>query len=407
MNQTRTVPVDEGRGTAVSSPTAYAWVILFAVFIASVAAPLNQNKVPPLMPVLMQAFDVTLSQAGLLMSVFSITGFVLALPTGFIIQRFGPKVTGAVALVSLVIGAGLGAVSGSMGLLLASRVIEGVGMGLIAVVAPAVIALWFPSDKQGTPMGIWATWVPMGSILMLLLAPRMSEAWGWSSVWWFGAAFAGVALLLFAWLLRMPPAEPGSLLEAATPAPSLGQALANRDIWLLAFTFFCFNLVFFPLATFYPTFLTEVRGYSLTAAASVASVSTAVVLISAPLAGWLSDAIGSRKLVLTLPFLLVAGLMFLPFRVVGWQIIAFFVVLGLIAGAVPTATFAAAPEVMRSPQLAGLGLAVIMLGQNLGMFVAPVLFGALVEATGWTVAGYWLIPFALMGFVSGRLVKMR
>ena len=406
MNQTRIGRADDRQGTAVSI-SSYAWVILFAVFIASVAAPLNQNKVPPLMPVLMQALDITLSQAGLLMSVFSITGFVLALPTGFIIQRFGPKITGIIALVSLVIGAGMGALSGSMGLLLASRVIEGVGMGLIAVVAPAVIALWFPREKQGTPMGIWATWVPMGSILMLQLAPRLSASFGWPSVWWFGAVFALVALLLFAFLLRMPPVDPGLLAEAAPPAPSFGKALANRDIWLLAFTFFCFNLVFFPLATYYPTFLAEVRGYSLTEAASIASISTAVVLISAPFAGWLSDRIGSRKLVLTVPFILVAGLMFLPFRVVGWQIIAFFVVLGLIAGAVPTATFAAAPEVMQSPQLAGLGLAVIMLGQNLGMFVAPVMFGALVESSGWVTAGLWLIPFALLGFVAGRLVKMR
>ncbi|MCB8976115.1 MAG: MFS transporter [Ardenticatenaceae bacterium] len=406
MNQTRIGQADDRQGTAVSI-SSYAWIILFAVFIASVAAPLNQNKVPPLMPVLMQTLDITLSQAGLLMSVFSITGFVLALPTGFIIQRFGPKITGIIALVSLVIGAGLGALSGSMGLLLASRVIEGVGMGLIAVVAPAVIALWFPREKQGTPMGIWATWVPMGSILMLQLAPRLSASFGWPSVWWFGAVFALVALLLFAFLLRMPPVDPGLLAEAAPPAPSFGKALANRDIWLLAFTFFCFNLVFFPLATYYPTFLSEVRGYSLTEAASIASISTAVVLISAPFAGWLSDRIGSRKLVLTIPFILVAGLMFLPFRVVGWQIIAFFVVLGLIAGAVPTATFAAAPEVMQSPQLAGLGLAVIMLGQNLGMFVAPMMFGALVESSGWVTAGLWLIPFALLGFVAGRLVKMR
>ena len=62
---------------------------------------------------------------------------------------------------------------------------------------------------------------------------------------------------------------------------------------------------------------------------------------------------------------------------------------------------------MKSPQQAGLGLAVIMVGQNLGMFVAPVLFGALVETSGWVTAGLWLIPFALVGFVAGRLVKMR
>ena len=408
MSQTNLIPADEqdtpGK-TAVIPP--YAWVILFAVFVASVAAPLNQNKVPPLMPVLMDAFAINLSEAGLLMSVFSVTGLLLALPAGFITQRFGPKVTGLIAVGSLAVGAIIGAMADSMSLLLVSRVVEGVGMGLIAVVAPAVIALWFPPEKQGMPMGLWATWVPTGTIVMMLLAPRLSDTFGWPSVWWFGAGFAVVAMLLYGYLLRSPEVAPDAPPEIGSTAVDMVKALANRDIWLLAATFLCFNLVLFPLATFYPTFLAEVRGYSLTEAATIASVSTAVVLISAPLAGWLSDLVGSRKLVLTIPFLLCGALMLLPFRVVGWQIIAFFVVLGLIAGAVPTATFAAAPELMKSPQLAGLGMAVIMVGQNLGMFVAPVLFGALVEANGWVVAGYWLIPFAGLGFVTGWLVKMR
>jgi MFS family permease len=50
-------------------------------------------------------------------------------------------------------------------------------------------------------------------------------------------------------------------------------------------------------------------------------------------------------------------------------------------------------------------MALVMMGQNLGMFVAPVVFGALVEATDWTTAGYLLIPFALAGFLAARQVR--
>ena len=404
MNQTSRIQTEKNRETAVT-PT-YAWVILLVVFLASVAAPLNQSKVPPLMPVLMDAFNITLSQAGLLMSVFSITGLILALPTGIVLQKTGPKMTGLIALGSLVIGSGLGALSGSMGLLLTSRVIEGIGMGLIAVVAPAVIALWFPPEKQGTPMGIWATWVPVGSVIMMLLAPRLGLAAGWQSVWWVGAGFSLVVFVLYSALLRMPPV-PAESDNPLIPPPRLSTALGNKDIWLLALSFTCFNLVFFPLATYYPTFLSEVRGYTLTEASTITSISTLLILISAPLAGWLSDRIGSRKRVLTIPFLIVAVLLLLPFKVVGWQIYLFMSLLGFVAGAVPTATFTAAPEVMKNPQSAGLGLAVIMVGQNLGMFAAPVLFGRLVESLGWAAAGYWLIPFAVLGFLAGYMVKVR
>ena len=66
----------EVRKTGTTRAAPYAWVILLVVFLASVAAPLNQNKVPPLMPVMMEAFQLSLVQAGLLMSVFAITGFM-------------------------------------------------------------------------------------------------------------------------------------------------------------------------------------------------------------------------------------------------------------------------------------------------------------------------------------------
>lgn len=137
---------------AVSS---YAWVILVVVFLASVAAPLNQAKIPPLMPVIMDAFQISLGQAGWLMSVFALTGLILSLPAGIFLQKFGPKKLGLVALSCLTLGATIGALSSNPGLLIFSRVIEGSGMGLIAVVAPAAIAMWFPAERQGIPMGIW------------------------------------------------------------------------------------------------------------------------------------------------------------------------------------------------------------------------------------------------------------
>jgi MFS family permease len=111
--------------------------------------------------------------------------------------------------------------------------------------------------------------------------------------------------------------------------------------------------------------------------------------------------------VYTVPFLLLTAICLLPFRVTGWLIPAFVVVLGMVAGPVPTAIFAAVPEVMGGPRLAGIGMAVLALGQNLGMFIGPVMFGELVEMIGWAAAGYTLIPICLLGLVAGWLVQVR
>ena len=302
-------------------------------------------------------------------------------------------------------GAVAGAFSQSYSVLLGSRILEGMGMGLIGVAAPATIAMWFPPEKQGTPMGIWATWVPVGSVAIYNIAPALTASLGWQFVWWIGTGFA-LVMMVFSGLLNTHPPTQGTV-ETDGEKLNLGEALANRNIWLLALEFACFNLALVSLTTYYPTFLNEVRDYPLEQAAFVSSIASFTVLFSAPAAGWLSDRVGSRRLVFSLPFLAIAVLFLFPFRITGWQIIAFIVIQGLMVGAIPTATFATASEVMGKPQLAGLGLAVVLVGQNLGQLVGPVLFGELVQRLDWMTAGYLMIPFCLLGFISGWMVKIR
>jgi predicted MFS family arabinose efflux permease len=314
----------------------YAWVILAVVYFASVVSPFNQFKIPPLMPVLMQTFQIDLTQAGLLMSVIAMIGLVLALPTGIILQRLGPKIALLIALGLMAIGAGIGALADTFAMLLGSRVVEAFGMGLMGVTAPATIAMWFPPERQGTPMGIWATWVPIGSVAIYNLSPVMAASLGWEAIWWIGAGFAAIMMVVSGLLITRPPAhdQPGIQAQAT---PNLREALANRNIWLLALAFACMNLTLISVATYYPTFLNEVRGYPLAQAAFLSSITTLVVLFSAPVAGWLSDRIGSRRLVFSLPFLVIAVSFLFPFHVTGWQIIALLVAQGLVVGAIPTA----------------------------------------------------------------------
>jgi nitrate/nitrite transporter NarK len=259
-------------------------------------------------------------------------------------------------------------------------------------------------------MGIWATWVPVGSVVMLNLAPAVETGWNWQAVWWTAAAFSLAALVLYWLIVQLPTASTSEAQQTkpgAGSTPSLGAALVNRSIWLLGLEFACFNIIFIGLFTFLPTFLVEVRGYSLSQSAFITSLATLVGLGSAPLAGWLSDRIGTRRWLIAIPFLVVAAMMPWPFHVNGWNLYAFVLLLGLVSGATPAATFAAVPEVMGNPQQAGLGMAVVSLGMNLGIVLGPLLFGMLVQSLGWVSAGYWLIPIGLLGFVASWLVKVR
>ncbi|MCX7668574.1 MAG: MFS transporter [Anaerolineae bacterium] len=419
--------------------TRTAWLILAVLLLFSIAAPLNQFKVPPIMPVLMDVLGISVSSAGLLMSVFAITGLFLALPAGLIFQRAGLRVTGLLAGGSIIIGAVLGAISQSMTGLLLSRVIEGIGTSFMAVLAPALIGQWFPAAKRGTAMGIWSAWVPVGTVSMLIVAPALVAAAGWRSVWWLGAGYALIVTTLYLAFVRAAPAAsaqlgadqppgldasvgvapresdrlkprvqlPRAKSSAREPGVKANPALRNRDIWLLAAAFGAFNAAVIGMATYLPTFLATRHGLALGPAAWIASIINMLTIFSAPAGGILSDRIGSRKKPYLVGFM--AALILLPLvGIVNLSgVFVLVVAIGLTLGVIPTNIFASAVEAAGDPHQGGAAMAVIMVGQNAGMLLGPLIFGTLVESAGWSVAFALLAILAAAGLVAGWLAKTR
>src|SRR5512134_3905855 len=132
------------------SPKRKAWAAMLAVYLAGVAVALNLSKVPPVMQVLIEQLNVDTTTGGWLMSAFAVAGLILGLPAAVMLGRWGPKISGMIALGCTILGSTLGALATGPAGLLAGRAVEGVGMGLITVVAPAVISMWFPPEQRGT-----------------------------------------------------------------------------------------------------------------------------------------------------------------------------------------------------------------------------------------------------------------
>ncbi len=399
----------------------YAWVVLFALYLATLAAPLNLFKLPPVMTTIQKAFNLSMSESGDLMSIFSIMGFVLAIPAGYILKRFGIKATGLFAVGSVAVGSALGAMAKTSQMLFVGRFIEGVGMGLIMVAAPLAISLWFPAQKRALPTGLWASSVGIGNVATLVLAPSMAVAYGWTSVWWAGAGFSAIAFILFAILFRMPRKDemyetpaPAPVGGAPEESPSLLKGMANSNFWMISIAFGCYNLVTMAMCSFLPAFLEIGRGYSLTFEKGVlmnASFVTAFIMLasifSGPGGGYISDRLGKRKIVVLLAYILMTVTFVMPFTVTGWMIPAYMLIFGLVGGPIAPILLAAVPEVAHKPQLIGIGMSVAALGQNIGMYIGPTLFSRIQEVQGWAIAGYWMIPICIIGLIATCRLKVR
>lgn len=389
-----------------------AWAVLVVVFIASITAPMDMFKVPPLAGELIMTFGLDPSTIGWLMSIFSVMGIVLAFPAAGVMKRFGMKVTGIVALASVIIGSALGAVSETMTLMLISRFIEGISMGLMTVMAPAAISEWFPRHKRGLALGIWGFWVPFANVIVFNTAPALSAALGgWRMVWWAIVIFSIVALILFLAVFKMPasPVDPEEVAGEA-PKKSNWKSLLNPNIWILGFAFLVFNIVQNgTINTFYPMFLESV-GYPNATAASIASVITLLAIPGCVFAGWISDILKTRKWVIVAGFIVIAVSMWFAFDFTTtdtWQMWFAIILCGFLGPLVTTCVFATAPEIMGQKE-AGMGMAVVAFGQNIGAMVGGVALGYVATTMGWAAGSHaLLLPLLAIGLIATLFIKIR
>ena len=346
-------------------------------------------------PAMSVAFDVGPVSIRWVIVCYVLTYALTAFGAGLLADRFGP---GPVFTAGLWISgaAFAGYVVSSFGLLLAARVLQGVGGGLIYGTAPALITLALPRERHGFGLGRLALGMGVGLTLGPIVGGALVDVSGWRAVFLYRAPLAlavGVLALLQlprggrggAW--RLPPRTEwlrGSVLGAL-----LLSALANWAqfaVWLLV-----------------PYYLVGVLGLSTARAGLLFTLTPLGTAAMSPLAGRITDRAGPR-LPITLGLTAEAAGLILISRLdatSSWPLVGAalaLVGLGLGLFQVPNLT-----QVMRAFPAAGQGAAggLAFMSRTLGIVAgvqaSATVFGGLERALGWS--GAFTAAFAVAGGV--------
>lgn len=375
------------------------WAVVFIALLTCLAASICLFKVQPIIPVLMNDLSIGEARAGTLMAVFSFSGIFLAVPGAILIRRIGIYASGGLAVVCLIAGALVGLASGVYAILLFGRLIEGIGMALLSIIGIMAVALVFPPEKRGAPMGIMCLYVSLGELATLNAAPHVAEAWGWQGVWWWGVIFCVAMLAL--WLVTFKQLEKryGEGETEEETKPSLRLLFANKRVWILLVAYTLFMLPYTGVFVFWPTYLTSELGYGLALAASLVSLISFINIPSSFLSGMVSDKLGSRRGVIFFAMLICAGSYFFIPGATGALLMVLLVLVGIFCIAIPTVTYAVATEIVDDPGLGGVVVSLITVGQNMGLFLGPVLMGILIERFSWPTAFRVMACLAALGAV--------
>lgn len=239
------------------------------VILGGVSAALHVGKLPAALPALQAAMNITLLQAGFLLSLVQLAGMTLGLAVGLAADGMGLRrsmITGLLVLA----GAGmLGGWAQDATSLLVLRAVEGFGFLLASMPAPSLIRRLVPAQRLNAMLGLWGAYMPFGTALALLAGPLVIGLASWPVWWWL---IAVLSLLMALWMLAVPADEPWRAHaavgargpdEAGTPGGEgaarhgwrdrLVQTLSSRGPWLVAGIFAMYSGQWLAVIGFLPS----------------------------------------------------------------------------------------------------------------------------------------------------------
>ena len=367
----------------------------------------------PIVANLKQSMELNPLLVGLLAASPALTGSLLRIPFGAVVDRVGGKKP-ILVLLSLAV-AGIAAMTvlftvfsppqpSHYPLFLMAGMLCGCGIAVFSVGIPTV-SYWYPQKKQGTALAIYAGLGNMAPGMFAMALPFLVLSLGFaiSYVLWLGMLLS--LLIVFWFYMKDAPyfqyKEMGiqidedalfiacgeELIPSGNVMESLKRAGSNWRTWILTMFYFVTFGGFIALTVWFPTYWREYFGTSLVLAGFLTALYSLSASILRVFGGFTSDRIGGEKTVF-LSFVVVAVGAFL--MIVASRSMAMAVtgvmLLALGMGFANAAVFKLVPKY--TPETVG-GAAGIVGGLGaFGGFVIPPVMGLFVKLSG--ASGYSL-----------------
>jgi DHA2 family methylenomycin A resistance protein-like MFS transporter len=262
-----------------------AWTRLAACTGAAALLQLDGTLITVALPNVAHGLDVSSASTAAILSAYFGAYAIVLLPGGVLVDRFGARRLALLGLAVFAVGAGAGALVSSMGALVATRVVQGAGAGLVSPAALAGAVSGFPPERRGSALGIWGASAGVSNLLGPLLGGLLTVAFGWRANWW---ALVPLALIAAAGIVRYVPGV------VHGEAGAVRGYTLNRVVLaatLIAALTFAVMIGCFYLASQY---LQRAAGYSALGASSALVIVALLVGAAAPITGRLVDEHGER-----------------------------------------------------------------------------------------------------------------
>ena len=253
-----------------------AWLRLAACAGAAALLQMDGTIVTVALPSVGEELDADSHSLSYVLMAYFLAYAITLFPGGHLVDRVGSRRVALAGLAAFAAGALLGALSGSFGVLIASRVVQGIGAGLVSPASLAGAVSGFPPERRGAALGIWGASSGAANLIGPVVGGLLTVAIDWRACFWFLIPASGAAALA---MWRLVPRD--VRVDAAPDTAGLRQRVVAAAALVAALTFAVM------IGSFYigQQYLQSASGYSALGAAAALTLIALLVTVGAPVAG--------------------------------------------------------------------------------------------------------------------------
>jgi predicted MFS family arabinose efflux permease len=355
----------------------------------------------PVLTQIASEFSITTGTAGLVVAAYGAPGIVVAVLTGPYSDRLGRKrflVTGSLIMGIFTL---LSAFATSFAVLVAMRIIAGIGGSLIFPNTTATVGDNFPYRERGSAMGTVIGLNTMAGVIGVPLAGVLAQATSWRVSVGLVGVLAVAAGLLLVWKLR--PAQ--TPLSESRIRDMYRSIVTNRSALGAIGSSFLGALYWFTWATYIVVFFENVFGLEQGVASILALTQGLGVLFGSQLGGRLGGRIGHKPIVAG--SVLLSGMLLLLQTNIGVPLAAT-AFLNLLLSAVIGARFASNTTLLTEqvPEARGTLLAVSASVTSASIVAGAAIGGLLIDGPGfWALGVFCFVAAVLAALVVWIFVR--
>ena len=380
------------------------WLKIWIAFFAGCIGAFQIGKTFASLTLIIEELSLSLVQAGLVLSLFSLIAAFAGAGFGLLSDRVGHLRMALTGLALSAAGSFAGAMVPGIEWLLMSRLLEGFGFILAIVALPSLISRSASDRDRPLAMVLWGAFMPAGIGLSMVITPMLVDWHGWRGLW----NDVGVMLLLWSAVLylgfRRSAAQPGLQLNAMQFLASVMRV----GPLLLVTGFVCYSSLYQSLTAFLPTMLVTDYDVPLAQAARFGAIVVVGNIIGNIGAGWLIGRGLRPWKLLTVSFVamgLCAALVFTGFTEPAVKVVAGFL-FSAFGGIFPGTAFVLAARYSPSPSQMALMAGFLLQGAGLGQTIGPLMVSSAVEFVGsWSAANGVIVAMAAIGLSCALLLR--